>query len=295
MVKNSKLKSKFNNQETINFLLLKIGEKEFMRNLYTKGELYISRVSTFSKKEEKEKEKLTIKHLRYDKYEGVSKIYHNKSLQKMKFQIGIPDESGEIVFLPIEGITEATFKNKDPFIFCSYSISDKSGLDLIFLKKHININSLKNLGSHYVLFYDLKELYKRIKSTFPHYPFSKITLGAINYIDVSKHDGDYNPFLKSHLYDYQSEFRMLFEESDMKIDEDNIKIYIGPLKNYAYFGNMDNLINEEIFVGYKDKYPPIFNIFTPINVQSPKISTLISYEHQSYSKMFREKINQILY
>ncbi len=173
--------------------LIKIGDPEYQKSLYEKGEIYMNTQQFFRNLEDKDG--------RGDKYEGANRL---EQVKWLKFSDGKKEVE---LSLKAGNLKRANvFSRYEDFCCNIYSMIGVSEDDI---NKESPISKLnEKLGSVFTLIYNVKEFNSRIKEKLDLLNY-KFTWGWVKYYDEYSYEGELTLFDKPKILDYQKEVRYI--------------------------------------------------------------------------------------
>ena len=193
--------------------LIKIGDAEYQKSLYERGEIYMNTQQFFRDLEDQNG--------RGDKYEGADRIEQIKWLK-------ISDRKTDIeLSLNAGNLKRANvFSRYEDFNCNLYSMIGISEDDIN--KENPVPKSNEKLGSFFTLIFDVKEFNRRIKEKLDLLNY-EYTWGWVKYYDEYTYEGDLTLFDKPNEFVEQKEVRYIVHS-----DKDKpLKIEIGSLADIA--------------------------------------------------------------
>jgi hypothetical protein len=191
-------------------LFIKVGEKEHMHSLFTKGEIYFNTIEYYRKAESN--------NLLSDPHEGISQLMQGNA--KFNYEdIRFSSESVQIA------ITDNTLKGN---IFCFLGLESRT---IMPSKKFISLNTdltSINWGDTVVVIYNTIEFIKRVERELNKQDY-KYQISPVLYYDFKKYSGKLDIFKKRNEYEKQNEIRIFIENETCK----PIKLSVGSIEDIA--------------------------------------------------------------
>ena len=204
-------------------VLLKLGSKENILDLFENGTIYMNTIEYFRKVEDGE--------LRGDKYEGVSRIINSLP---GTFKIKGIDREFNYIKMHLREAHNEVIGN----IYSLYAMSSKgfpNPLDFEFDKRNLRF------GTHCLMIKDLPYFFNKIEKELKKNNY-KFHHNFVDYYDKDVVNREITLFEKPLEFEYQKEFRFYVEDYGMK----PIKINIGSLKKYAEIFKIEDLLEVKI-------------------------------------------------
>jgi len=182
----------------VEYRFLKAGKKEHIETLHREGLLYLNTWDYFKKD--------TSNPERGDPYEGTTQSLKTNAIPQTK-------ENGNWHTLgKITQIRKDAEDRDDYNLFCLYTIYYPKLDQDNFL---IIDERFKTLGEYFLFILDGNEFINRVKKVLsqkeiPH------NSGLVNYLDVSKHNGELDAFTKDIRFSYQNEYRFFVHTKQKK-------------------------------------------------------------------------------
>jgi hypothetical protein len=127
-------------------------------------------------------------------------------------------------------------------IFCFYGFFT-SNLDLStkqLQKVNVEIES-DRLGQYALMVFDIPEFIKRLKGKFEELGM-EYQLGPVKYLDFKKYEGELSPFVKSNVYENQSEIRIWIPRDK----GDSFIFYLGDISDICHKIRIEDLDKLEV-------------------------------------------------
>jgi hypothetical protein len=217
--------------------LIKLGREKDIMDLYENGTIYLNPIDYFRKNEQDSD--------KGDDYEGVSKIENLPAGELQIFLKGKPLVNRKLRYEKFH--IRESYPDVLGNIYSFYSITskdlDKNNGDFIPDKR------LKDLGSHFLLIFDLSKFFDMLKSSFNDSGF-KYKMGFVNYYDKENYNGQLTVFHKPDNFSYQNEFRIYLPNESII----PMIITIGSLKEISNIYDSTN-VDKLLVKGRKNNNP----------------------------------------
>lgn len=197
------------------YLLLKIGDKQYMEDLFYKGEIYMNTIEYYRNCEDSQIG---------DDLEGPS-YYMGPGQVDFQFNDGtkIPVNIRELKLRMGENLN----------LYCLFGIT-QNHLTWNQENQIIPLSSLKNFGNHICIINDPAEFIRRVGDKLNKMSYEAWKCGEVKYFDKT-HKGEVTPFMKRDIYKHQQEVRFV-----VRNDEGNpLKIEIGSIEDLCTLSPFD--------------------------------------------------------
>lgn len=210
------------------FILVKFGQKEYMRELMKKGIMHLKPIKEFRKIEHSEIG---------DSQEGLSHYFAAKDLQMTYGGKSIP------------GVTRIKINmNANPHLFCLYGFFNKHvmGEDGALIDKRNY-----SFGESAVVIKDVAEFIRRVRE-FAAFSGYGCQAQPIDYSNSDAFIGEYGPFKKLEKFNYQNEYRFAFMGVEHTVP---FNIEIGSIEDISEIIDSEKLESQiSIKTGFSAKY-----------------------------------------